>query len=256
MRAWEGVGEAYAASYASLCAGTHGDFVRRLGPARGRRLLDVGAGTGALAARLVDEGWSVTGCEPESTMRAVAAREHPGLTVVDGALPDLPFADAEFDAVTANFVLNHVADPRAAAREIARVAGPDGAMIATTWVVSPSWFWRGVCERAGLVASAGVGLASDKDFERTSAGFGRMLSEGGWAGVDVSEISWTWAVTTDELWRSAEGGVASAGAFYLSLDAAERSRFASAFDRLCQEHATDGMVALDHTAAVAVGAAR
>lgn len=254
MKAWDGVGEAYAASYASLCAGTHDDLLRRLGASRGRRLLDVGSGTGALAARLMGAGWSVTACEPESTMRAVAAREHPQVFVVDGMLPSLPFADAAFDAVTANFVLNHVSEPREAARELARVVVPGGTLVATTWVVSPSWFWRSVCERAGIGASSAGGLAPEKDFERTSAGFGRMLSESGWTSVVVSELSWTWRATTDELWRSAEGGVASAGALYLSLDAAERRQFARAFEQLCQEHGDAGAVALDHTAAVASAA--
>jgi hypothetical protein len=78
-----------------------------------------------------------------------------------------------------------------------------------------------------------------------------MLSEGGWPAVDVAELSWTWRATSDELWRSAEGGVASAGALYLSLGEAERGRFARAFDQLCEEHGDGGTVALDHTAAVA-----
>lgn len=189
-------------------------------------------------------------------MRAVAAREHPRLPVADGALPVLPFPDAAFDAVTANFVLNHVPDPRAAAREIARTVVPNGTMIATIWVVSPSWFWQSVCERAGLVAPAGARLPQEKDFERSTAGLERMLSEGGWPAVDVSELSWSWRATPDELWRSAEGGVASAGAFYLSLDAAERATFARAFDQLCEEHSVEGRVALDHTAAVAVSGDR
>lgn len=252
MRAWAGVGEAYAASYAALCAGTHDVISDLLGPPRNRRLLDVGSGTGALAARLADEGWAVTGCEPEPTMRAVAAREHPRLPVVDGALPVLPFPNRAFDAVTANFVLNHVPDPRTAAREIARTVTQGGTMIATIWVVSPSWFWRSVCDRAGLVVPAGAGLPPEKDFERTPAGLGRMLSEAQWHAPNVAELSWTWRATPDELWRSAEGGVASAGAFYLSLDAAERATFARAFEQLCEEHSVDGRVALDHTAAVAV----
>lgn len=256
MRAWDGVGEAYAASYASLCAGTHDAVVRLLGRARGRRALDVGSGTGALAARMTAAGWSVAGCEPELSMRAVASREHPHLDVVDGALPALPFADAEFDAVTANFVLNHVPDPRAAAREIVRVAAPDAVMVSTVWVVSPSWFWQGVCQRAELLVPTSRALAPEKDFERTTAGFARMLAEGGWAAVEVSELSWTWMPTIDELWRSAEGGVASAGAYYLSLDEGERSRFALAFEQLCEERAVAGRVPLEHTAAVAVGAAR
>lgn len=185
-------------------------------------------------------------------MRAVSAREHPALEVVEGALPTLPFADAEFDAVTANFVLNHVSDPRAAAREIVRVAARDAVMIATIWLVSPSWFWQSVGERARLFMPPTVRLSPENDFERTSTGFARMLSEGGWPAVEVSELTWTWRPTPEELWRSAEGGVASAGAFYLSLDGSERAGFARAFDQLCEENCEDGTVALEHTAAVAV----
>ncbi len=148
MKDWDGVGEAFAASYASLCAGT-GDALRTaLGDPDGRTLLDVGAGTGALAASFAAAGWTVTGCEPEPTMRAVAAREHPSLPMIDGALPALPLAERAFDAVVANFVLNHVADPRASARELARVSADPVA--ATVWTNSPTGLWLEVCERAGL----------------------------------------------------------------------------------------------------------
>ncbi|MGM7666021.1 class I SAM-dependent methyltransferase [Microbacterium sp. A93] len=253
MREWAGKGEAYAASYAALCAGTHDALVARLGPARERRLLDVGSGTGALAAHLSAAGWNVTGCEPEETMRVVAGRQHPTLALVEGALPALPFADAEFDAVTANFVLNHVDDPRVAAREMARVAAPDAVLATTIWIVSPSWFWLSVCERAGLAPAAGNRLPPERDFERTASGFGRMLSEGGWHRIKVAELTWSWRATIDQLWASAEGGVASAGAFYQSLIVADRVQFRRAFDQLCAEHVVDEAVALEHTAAVAVG---
>ncbi|MFF9076900.1 class I SAM-dependent methyltransferase [Streptomyces sp. NPDC014872] len=42
------------------------------------------------------------------------------------ALPCLPFADDEFDAVVGNFVLNHVGRPREALRELRRVTRPGG----------------------------------------------------------------------------------------------------------------------------------
>ncbi|WP_194422320.1 class I SAM-dependent methyltransferase [Microbacterium abyssi] len=255
MRAWSGVGAAYAASYAALCAGTTESIVSALGPAHSRGVLDVGSGTGTLAAALSAAGWMVTGCEPEPTMREIASAQHPTLEFIDGALPALPFRDAAFDAVIANFVLNHVPDPRAAAGEMARVAAADATLIATIWTVSPSWFWTAVCERAGLTPAAGERLPTDKDFERSPSGFGRMLSEASWRAVDVAEFSWTWEAPRDALWASAEGGVASAGAFYLALDARGRRHFRHAFDDLCEERARDGVIALDHTAALAVGRA-
>lgn len=255
MTGWFGVGEAYAASYESLCAGTNDSLVRTLGAADGRRVLDVGSGTGMLAGALDAAGWTVTGCEPEATMRGVASRRYPELDFVGGGLPKLPFSDAAFDAVTANFVLNHVDDPRQSARELARVATSGAPLVATIWTRSPSWFWISVCDYAGLVPAAGGRLPADKDFERTADGFARMLTEGAWRDVRVHEHTWTWPATPQQLWASAEGGVASAGAFYLSLVAAERQRFRAAFDQLVAEHTHGGSVAREHTATLAVGTA-
>jgi SAM-dependent methyltransferase len=255
VKAWDGVGEAYAASYASLCAGTGDALIRLLGEADGRRMLDVGSGTGDLAARFAGLGWDVIGCEPENSMRVVAERQHPGIRFLRGALPDLPFADGSFDAVTANFVLNHVPDPRLAARGIARVAVPGAPLAATIWIESPSWFWREVCDRAGLVPATGERLAPEHDFARTAVGFAGMLAEAGWQTAAAVEDSWTWRAAPQALWRSAEGGVASAGLFYLGLDDDERLRFRRGLDELCDEHAQDGVIPLRHIAAVAVGSA-
>ncbi|KJL28129.1 class I SAM-dependent methyltransferase [Microbacterium oxydans] len=255
MKSWDGVGAAYAASYAVLCAGTGDTLIQLLGDAAGRRMLDVGSGTGDLAARFADLGWDVIGCEPEDSMRAVAEREHPDVRFVRGGLPDLPFADGSFDAVTANFVLNHVADPRLAARGMARVAVPSAPLAATIWIDSPSWFWREVCERAHLVPATGELLQPDKEFERTAFGFAGMLAEAGWQTVAAVEESWTWRAAPEALWRSAEGGVASAGLFYRGLGDDERRRFRRGFDALCGERAQDGAIPLRHTAAVALGSA-
>ncbi|MHC9045899.1 class I SAM-dependent methyltransferase [Microbacterium saperdae] len=255
MKPWAGVGEAYAASYASLCAGTGDALLSALGAPGGRRLLDIGSGTGELADRFRRAGWDVTGCEPEPTMRAVSERQHPRVRVVAGALPELPFTGAAFEAVTANFVLNHVPDPRASAREIARIAVSGAPLAASIWVRSPSWFWMDIVARAGIVASSGERLPADKDFARTSEGFAAMLADGDWQGARVEELSWTWRAAPSALWASAEGGVASAGMLYRGLGREDRAQFREAFDEVCAEHAVEGLVLLEHTAAVAVGRA-
>ncbi|MDT0156998.1 methyltransferase domain-containing protein [Microbacterium sp. ARD32] len=246
---WAGTGEAYASSYADLCAGT-GPRLRELaGAARGRSLLDAGAGDGRLAAAWRDAGWRVTACEPERSMREAAVRQHPDLDIVDGALPALPFADDAFDAVVANFVLNHVADPRAGAAELRRIAR--GVVIATTWSASPSSFWAEVTALSGLTPVAGGRLPADRDFARTAPGFDRMLRDAGWH-PKVTELTWTWRPSIDALWRSVEGGVAGAGAFYAGLDGAGRVRFRRAFERLAAELSDGGAVPHTQTAAIAV----
>lgn len=251
MKDWGGRGAAYAASYAALCAGTAQPLLEALGTPGGRTLLDVGAGTGLLAATLADAGWDATGCEPEPSMRAVAAAANPALEMIDGALPALPIADGVYDVVVANFVLNHVADPRVCARELARVARDR--LAATIWTSSPTWLWLEVCEQAGLTPAAGERLPPEKDFERTVDGFGRMLRDAGWRDIDVSEHTWTWFAAPAALWVSAEGGVGGAGLFYLSLEGSDQERFRVAFERICSERLVGDSIPLVHTAALATG---
>ena len=107
---WIGIGRAYRASFARLCAGTIDEV---LGELAGERLLDVGCGTGDLLAKAIDRGWAVEGVDPDPDMVTMSEALAPR-RVRRAALPELPFEDGTFDAVTANFVVNHVADPRAA----------------------------------------------------------------------------------------------------------------------------------------------
>jgi len=249
MSGWSGTGDAYAVSYAALCAGTGAQLRELAGAPLGRSLLDVGSGDGRLAGEWQDAGWQVTACEPEPSMRAAARRRHPDLVLVDGMLPTLPFEDNAFDVVSCNFVLNHVPDPRAAARELRRIARD--AVIATTWSASPSSFWAEVTARSGLTPRAGGRLPADKDFERSAAGFERMLGDAGWH-PEVSELTWTWMPSAATLWHSVEGGVGGAGAFYAALDAASRGLFRAAFDALVAEAGVDGAVPHAQTAAIAI----
>lgn len=255
MSAWAGVGAAYDASFAALCAGTNDEIVDAVGACGAEHVLDVGAGTGALAGALAEAGLRVTAAEPDASMRAVAEARHPDLAFVDAGLPSLPFADQAFDAVTANFVLNHVADPRASAREMARVAAPDGLIVATMWTSAHGWFWASVCEGTGIAPISGERLPTELDFERSADGFGTMLREGGWQDVRVRELAWTWRTDAAALWAAIEGGVATAGAFYRSLDPESRASFRSGFDLVCAEHTVDGAIGLEHVAALAVARA-
>ncbi|MEU8178027.1 methyltransferase domain-containing protein [Microbispora hainanensis] len=106
------------------------------------RVLDVGSGTGRLAADLAtgDRGREVVGVDVDPALLE-AARSHAaerGLGNVrfeTASVTALPYADAAFDLVTCRFVLMHVPDPAAAVAEMRRVCRPGGALV----VIESDW---------------------------------------------------------------------------------------------------------------------
>lgn len=97
-----------------------------------QHVLDVGCGTGVLtraAAARVGGGGRVAGLDASPDMLAVASRNGGGAIEWHlGRAEAMPFADRSFDAVVSQFALMLFADPRAALREMARVARPGGTL--------------------------------------------------------------------------------------------------------------------------------
>jgi SAM-dependent methyltransferase len=110
------------------------DLLVREGDLRGRRVLDVGSGTGRLAALLVERyGCKVWGVEPEPGMIEVArTKVPPGVGLKIGRAEALPFKDAWFERVTMTLVLHLVDRPRAYA-EALRVLQPGGRLALATF---------------------------------------------------------------------------------------------------------------------------
>jgi SAM-dependent methyltransferase len=90
------------------------------------RLLDVGCGTGDLAAIFARHGWDVCGIEP-SEQAAQHARAV-GVEVVIGTLSDAPWAQASFDAIVFNHSLEHIDDPTEALTQAGRLLRPGGVL--------------------------------------------------------------------------------------------------------------------------------
>lgn len=106
------------------------DFI---GPASGKRVLDVGCGDGVLGVRLARDGADVTGLDSDPLMLEVARRRLVDAKViavfVDGKAEALPFPDASFDVVVAVTVLCFVPEPLKAFAEMARVLRPGGRLV-------------------------------------------------------------------------------------------------------------------------------
>ncbi|RYP88702.1 methyltransferase domain-containing protein [Nocardioides guangzhouensis] len=205
---WSGVAEAYAATFARLCAGTFDAVLAEAGlpDPSVRRVLDVGAGTGDLAARALALGAEVTAVDPDPEMLALTARAAPAASLVRAGLPALPLPDARHDAVVANFVVNHLPDPRAGLGEMARVATPGGRVVVTIWPCGQnvqSRLWDAVIEASGAVRTPGVGLPPAMDFPRTVDGLAGLLDGAGLVDVRARALRWTHRTEPDALWRGA-----------------------------------------------------
>jgi SAM-dependent methyltransferase len=96
-------------------------------PERARRVVDLGAGTGALSRLLVDRVDEVIAVEPDARMRSVLTDAVPGVRAVEGRGESMPLPDASVDAVIASSSW-HWVDPVPGLLEVGRVLVPGGVM--------------------------------------------------------------------------------------------------------------------------------
>ncbi|GGH94671.1 class I SAM-dependent methyltransferase [Arthrobacter liuii] len=100
---WAGLGGPYARSFPHLCAGAVEPLLDAaeavVGSFTGRRVADIGCGTGNVTALALSRGAEVTGVDPDARMLSLALAAAPQAELLVGRLPELPFAADTFDAV-------------------------------------------------------------------------------------------------------------------------------------------------------------
>lgn len=158
---------------------------------RGGRVLDIGCGTGTLAAALAERALArVWGVDPSAEMLAVArARVPRAVGLRQGRAEELPFRDGWFDAVVLSLVV-HLLDRRRAFAEAARVLAPGGRIgIATfapehfdSYWLNP-WF-------------PGIAQVDRRRFP-TPPELERELGEAGFADLRFARLVWTGALTRE-----------------------------------------------------------
>jgi SAM-dependent methyltransferase len=105
--------------------------LERLDPRPATRLLDAGCGSGLFAAMVAERGAAVTGIDAAAGLVTYAGAACPAGRFVVGDLERLPFADGDFDLVTAFNSVLYAAAPRRALAELARVTAPGGRAVVT-----------------------------------------------------------------------------------------------------------------------------
>ena len=258
MSSWAGMAEAYRESFAALCAGAIPEL---LAATAGEGLhLDVGCGTGELARAAVAEGRRVLAVDPDPDMVALsrsAGAPGPGsLTVRQAGAPGLPVDDGAAGAVTANFVVNHVPDPRATVRDLARAAAPSAPLAMTIWPSTPGPHLAAYGEAAracGAVPVPRQDLPPELDFARSADGLAGLAQEARLDVVRSAEIGWTWHVAADDLMAGIAAGIAGPGRLHRAQSPEVRARIEDAArERWSTYVGADGRLAFPVTAVLVV----
>jgi SAM-dependent methyltransferase len=156
---------------------SHAVILDALGPGGGRRLLDVGAADGFLAAELTRRGWRVTALERDPD-QAASARGRCDAIVVADLERGLPPLGGPFDAVVCGDVIEHLSDPQRALVALAGHLAPTGVVVVS--VPNVAHLWVRLSLLVGRFEYADRGIL-DRTHLRffTRATFLRLLREAG-----------------------------------------------------------------------------
>jgi SAM-dependent methyltransferase len=161
------------------------DFVREVvGNAGARRgsAADLGCGSGVILSEILSmrPGWTGHGLDISPAAVAYARRLAAHKGVADrasferGCVTRLPYADGSLNLVVASEVVEHLPEPEAVAREIARVLKPGGQLVLTMPVESRTPAHAHTLQGAGELRALlrGAGLSVRRLEPRWHLGFG------------------------------------------------------------------------------------
>lgn len=205
-------------------------FLSWLNIAAGRRWLDVGCGTGALCAAIVDRcsPASVVGVEPSEGFLEMAERNLGDRAIFhQGSATAIPLGDSSVDVVVSGLVLNFVPDQRAALAEMARVTCKAGTIAAYVWDYAGKmelmrFFWDAAVELDPGAARMDEGIRFP--LCRPEA-IEDLFADAGLKGIEVKPIDIPTPFSSfDDYWQPFLGGQGPAPAYAMSLEESARAR--------------------------------
>jgi SAM-dependent methyltransferase len=196
----------------------------------GRRWLDLGSGTGALTAAILERcaPVSVVGVDPSEPFvaHARAAVADPRATFSVGSAAATGLADGAVDVVAAALVLNFVPDLGKGLAEAQRVLGPGGTVAGYVWDYADGMqFLRRFWDAAIAIDQAAEAHDEATRFPITrSEPLAAAFRAAGLSDVEVRPIEIPTAFADfDDLWTPFLGGTGPASAYAASLPETART---------------------------------
>ncbi len=244
------------------------------------RLLDLGTGTGLLARMAAARGANAVGIDHSAGMlgQAQASADHDGVgTRTEFLAMDaeaLDFADEAFDVTVSLFVLRHLPNPLAAAREMHRTLKSGGRLV-TSLGARPSLFSaagfgavsdrvQGMLGRALLAPGSlreflrgkGHKLGSDHAAHSHLGNVGDMLRSVGFR--DVRQEWWgeRHVLSAEEFWNVQAVFDSDARATLTTLDDVEQDELKRQYIATCEDHVRRGRRLVYRTGALIFTATR
>ena len=216
------------------------------------RVVDVGCGTGLLAAELAERVGAANVAAIDPAPRFVAAcreRVQEG-DIREGVAEELPWSDGEFDVALSSLVVAFMSDPDQGLREMARVTRPGGTVAACMWDIAGGGmtmlktFWTAARE-----------VDPSVEGERKLAGsqegdIAERLGRAGLENVEEGTLSARADYTSfDDFWDPFTSGVGPAGQYLASRDPGQQDAVREA----CRAQLPEGAFSLDARAWFARG---
>jgi len=191
---WQSAAGAYGATFASATEPFIEALLDAAQVARGTRLLDIACGPGFVTSSGSARGAVTWGLDFSTAMLAVARARETAVRFDEGDAEALPYPDAAFDAVVANFGIHHVPRPLFALREARRVLRQGGHVAFSFWAEpEKNIAWKLVFDAIARHGNRAAGRAP-----APGGGFGTQaqcadaLRQAGFTGCSTRVVHATW----------------------------------------------------------------